>query len=137
MITNTSLTLYNQWADKEKGVIKYVRTVIEDVSWYLKQKTTVADNGLQSADSYEIRIPEESEPEDKSYIDPDEFINLTKEDVDKYWTIRKDDLFAKGVLDTEIESMEELSNSCSYAGIVMSTSDNRIGLNPHWQIGGA
>lgn len=138
MTTNADLTIYAQWANPATQCMEYKRSCIEGVSWYSQQKTNVVNNAIESADVYKIRIPEESvQLEGKEYIAPEEYRVLTTDRVDSYWTIGTGDLFVKGIVTDEIESMEQLFQTYENAGKVLSVSDNRRGLEMHWRIGGA
>lgn len=138
MTTNADLTIYAQWANPVTQCMEYKRTCIEGVSWYARQQTNVVNNAIESADVYKIRIPEESGwPGGKEYISPEQFRVLPANRVDAYWTVGNGDLFVKGVVFDEIDSMEQLFQTHENAGKVLSISDNRQGLEPHWRIGGA
>lgn len=58
MMTNADLTIYNSHGVDKKTARKiYLKTQIKGVNFYTKQQTTVTDQGLSSADLYQIRIP--------------------------------------------------------------------------------
>ena len=118
MMTNADLTIYNiHGVDKKTARKIYLKTQIKGVNFYTKQQTTVTDQGLSSADLYQIRIP------------------LSAEEAEKYWTINNGDLFGKGLLEDFEKELEFLKQQ--YTGKVLSFSDNRRGSLPHWRIGGA
>ena len=136
MMTNADLTIYNSHGVDKKTARKiYLQTQIKGVNFYTKQQTTVTDQGLSSADLYQIRIPLSADTEGKEYIDADKYRGLSAEEAEKYWTINNGDLFGKGLLEDFEKESEFLKQQ--YTGKVLSFSDNRRGGLPHWRIGGA
>ena len=84
MMTNADLTIYNnRGVDKKTARKLYLKTQIKGVSFYTKQQTTVTDQGLSSADMYQIRIPLSADTEGKEYIDADKYyrFRITGEEV--------------------------------------------------------
>ena len=133
MLTNADITLYNHKYNKITRLDEWYRTVIYGVHFYKDNKVSVGENGLNSADAYKIRIPEEADC-DKSYIQADEY--AFSDNVSGNWTIQDADIIVSGVCDTNIEKPSDLTeNHISYCKIV-SWSDNRFGRLPHWRIGG-
>ena len=136
MMTNADLTIYNnRGVDKKTARKTYLKTQINGVNFYTKQQTNVTDQGLSSADLYQIRIPLSADAEGKEYIDADKYRELSAEEAEKYWTINNGDLFGKGLLEDFEKESEFLKQQ--YTGKVLSFSDNRRGSLPHWRIGGA
>lgn len=96
MMTNADLTIYNSHGVDKKTARKiYLKTQIKGVNFYTKQQTTVTDQGLSSADMYQIRIPLSADTQGKEYIDADKYRELSAEEAEKYWTINNGDLFGK------------------------------------------
>ena len=136
MMTNADITIYNSHGVDKKTARKiYLNTQIKGVNFYTKQQTTVTDQGLSSADLYQIRIPLSADTEGKEYIDADKYRGLSAEEAEKYWTINNGDLFGKGLLEDFEKESEFLKQQ--HTGKVLSFSDNRRGSLPHWRIGGA
>ena len=118
MITNADLTIYNKrGVNKKTARTIYLKTQIRGVNFYTKQVTNVFDQGLKSADLYQIRIPLSADTE-----------------AVHYWTINNGDLFGKGLLEDFEKESEFLKQQ--YTGKVLSFSDNRRGSLQHWKIGG-
>lgn len=136
MMTNADLTIYNKrGVNKKTARTVYLKTHIRGVSFYKKQVTNVSDQGLKSADLYQIRIPLSADTQGKQYIDADKYRELSAEEAEKYWTINNGDLFGKGLLDDFEKESEFLKQQ--YTGKILSFSDNRRGNLQHWKIGGA
>lgn len=133
MITNADITIYNHKVDKITRLDTWQRTIIRGVHFYVDNKVSVGDGGLNSADVYKIRIPEEAEC-DKTYIPEDEYFTLG--DVSGFWTIQEDDIIVRGICDIEIEKPADLKERHVRYCKVTSWSDNRRGGLPHWRIGG-
>jgi len=132
MITNADITVYNQKLNPETKLIEYKRTQIENVNWYSKQEVSVGDKGLNSADSYKIRIPEESPA--STYVNEKEYSKL--ENVSGHWTLKNGDKIVRGLVDDDIAKGSDLGKYAEVCTVV-SYSDNRRGLLPHWRVGGA
>lgn len=130
MITNADITLYNHYYDKDTRLDKWHRTVIRGVHFYVDHKVSVGDNGLNSADVYKIRIPEDADYQG-AYVSEDEWIALGQ-NVSGKWTLQSDDLVVLGECDLDIDRPAQLKRYCK----VTSWSDNRFGGLPHWRIGG-
>ena len=135
MITNADLTIYNKrGVNKKTARTIYLKTQIRGVNFYTKQVTNVFDQGLKSADLYQIRIPLSADTQGKQYIDADLYKKLSDEEAVHYWTINNGDLFGKGLLEDFEKESEFLKQQ--YTGKVLSFSDNRRGSLQHWKIGG-
>ena len=135
MITNADLTIYNKrGVNKKTARTIYLNTQLTGVKFYTKQVTNVFDQGLKSADLYQIRIPLSADTQGKQYIDADLYKKLSDEEAVHYWTINNGDLFGKGLLEDFEKESEFLKQQ--YTGKVLSFSDNRRGSLQHWKIGG-
>lgn len=125
MKCNTAITIYNKYYDKAVGYDRWQRTVINDVHWFKKTKTTVASTGLIAADETKIRIPL---PVDYTFIDPDDWPKVA--DKTDCWTLQPGDRIVMG------ESTQEITKASALTGAVtiLGWGDNRHGLNPHWGV---
>lgn len=136
MITNADITIYNYRYNAEKKEKEYRRTQIRGVHFHTEQKVSVMEKGAVSADIYKIRIPKDAAVQDgRVFIDAKKYHLLGDGEVDNYWTVDKEDLFVKGLVDDEIISLSDLK-SYSESGRIKSFSVNDYGLNPHIRIGG-
>ena len=75
MITNADITLYNHYLDRDTRLDNWHRAIIRGVHFYVDHKVSVGDNGVNSADIYKIRIPEDAEFSGQ-YISEDEWLEL-------------------------------------------------------------
>lgn len=133
MIINADITIYNRKTNKETHFDEWKRTVIKGVHYFVDNKVTVGEKGLFSADVHKIRIPGDIESANQ-YLPASEYLQV--EDREKYWTIRNDDIVVRGVCNIDIEKPADLkAQGIEYCKIV-SWSDNRRGMTPHWRIGG-
>lgn len=133
MVTNADITIYNHKTNKNTRLDEWQRTVIRGVWFYVDHKVSVGDGGLNSADVYKIRIPEEAESS-RLYVPEEEY--FCREDVSGYWTLQEDDLVVCGVCDIEIEKPADLKERHIRYCKITSWSDNRFGGSPHWRVGG-
>lgn len=137
MTTNADMTIYNYWYNPKTKEWEYRRTQIEAVHWYTDQKVAVTDKGIVSGDIYKIRIPNDALIEDgRRYLAAEQYHNLSIENVGRYWTIDKEDLFVKGLIQDDVASLTGLKQYPE-SGKVVSFSVNWHGSDPHIRIGGA
>lgn len=135
MLTNATITIFNRIPDGAGKKFVYVPHVIPKVWFHTNQKSSAGENGLKSADEYQIRIPY-SECED--WITSDVFLKL--EYPSKNWTVQNGDLFIVGVWSggDRVSGMNEIKKEFSgVAGEVLSHSENFFGSSEHIRIGGS
>lgn len=114
MITNADCTIYHKIYNPETRLDEWEPSQHQGVNWYGKQAVSVGDSGLNTADSYIVRIPTES------------CISVTKGDV-----------VVKGLVQDAITSPSQLKQYESF--LVTAVRDNRRGspMMRHWRIEGA
>lgn len=133
MITNADITIYNHKYDKNTRLDKWQKTVIRGVHFYVDNKVSVGDGGLNSADVYKIRIPEGAECS-RVYVPEDEYYAAAV--TSGYWTLQEDDIVVRGICNIDIEKPSDLKTQHVKYCKITSWSDNRFGSLPHWRIGG-
>lgn len=131
MYTNADITIYNRKFQKDTRLDEWYRTVIRGVYFYVDNKVSVGDNGLNSADVYKIRIPEDAKCE-SVYIPEHEYANMVNPK--GYWTLQEGDYIVNGACVMDISKPADLEGlrKCK----ILSWSDNRHGRLPHWRVGG-
>lgn len=134
MITNADITLYNYYYDKDTRLDRWHRIIIRGVHFYVDHKVSVGDNGLNSADVYKIRIPEDAKFLDE-YVQEDEWAVLGSNIAGK-WTLQHDDIVVLGGCEMDIDRPAELKGTGKKYCKITSWADNRFGALPHWRIGG-
>ena len=114
MLTNADITIYHESYNPETRLKEWEPTQYPGVNWYGKQAVSVADNGLNTADSYIVRIP-----------------------TDKPVTVATGDLVVKGLVTEQITSPSQLVKKYE-CFTVTAVRDNRRGLPimQHWRIEG-
>lgn len=133
MLMNAKITIFNQWPDRESRRMVFIPHVIPKVWFHVNQKSTAGENGLRSADEYQIRIPYS---ECGEWISPDEFHQLTE--IHEEWTVRNGDFFILGEWTGEnVVGVEGIKKEFSGTiGKVLSHSENFFGSSKHIRIGG-
>lgn len=134
MVTNATITIFNRIPDKVSKKFVYVPHVIPKVWFHTNQKSSVGENGLKSADEYQIRIPY-SECED--WTSSDVFLEL--EDSSQNWTVQNGDLFIVGIWNgaDRVSGINEIEKEFSgVVGEILSHSENFFGSSKHIRIGG-
>lgn len=114
MITNSSLTVYHKYLDKETRLEKWERLNFDKV-WFFGGKGASTNKGYENANDVEIRIPYS-------------FNNII---ISKF-TIG--DILVKGTLKTEIKTQKDLIGHEVYN--ITSITDNKFGNTPHLHLGG-
>lgn len=132
MLTNADITIYNREYIPETRLDVWHRTVIRNVNFYADNKVQHTDSGLKSADSFKVRIPEES-PQ-KPYLEPESYAAAGNKE--SYWTLREGDYVVRGVCEEEIQTPKDLKKELRQVFKITSWSDNRRGGLCHWRIGG-
>lgn len=133
MITNTNITLYNAYLDDDDNT-KYARTIIKCVNWQDEIKSTVTDNGLQSANVIAVYVPVTAMCE-KEYIEPKAYAKLSNSERDKYFTLKAEDKIIKGEYFNEVKGVKDF-NKIDNIATIQGVIDNRFGsLNmQHWEV---
>lgn len=143
MITNSDITLYNSYYDKELGINKYKRTYIYGVN--VQASNNIKNDrvrGLISDDTVSIYIPFIADSEGKQYIKPKAFQRLSNEEKDKYFTFNNTDKIIVGIIDFELTGQGE--NTISYLEnyyddvyniTTIVTNDNGNYDMQHWRVG--
>lgn len=99
-----TITIYNKIViDRED---KYYRTTLNNVLWYGSDTINISGKGITNSDDINIFIPVESL---ENYKKPNEYINLTDEERNDFFTLKKGDIVVKGE-SFDITSITDLKN---------------------------
>lgn len=134
MVTNATITIFNRIPDKVSKKFVYVPHAIQRVWFHTKQKSSAGENGLKSADEYQIRIPYS---ECENWLPSDEF--LKSETPSQNWTVQNGDLFIVGIWNgaDRVSGINEIEKEFSgVVGKILSHSENFFGSSKHIWIGG-
>lgn len=134
MRTNTDITIYNKYFDKETRTDKYQRIVLYGVFWDDKKAMNKLQSGLENADEVFVVIPF-SVVSNKQYITPKEFERL--EDKSNYFTLKEEDRIVQGEIDFEITGkVSDLDRQ--YEAFTITSVDTKDFGSPHmrhWEVG--
>lgn len=133
MITNCDITIYNHKFNKGTRLDEWHRTIIRGVHFFVDNKVVLGDAGINSANVYKIRIPEDACCESQ-YVTEDEYENM--DNVFGIWTLQNDDYIVLGECSLNIQKPSDLKQAKKRYCKITSWSDNRFGSLPHWRIGG-
>lgn len=103
MLTNGKLTVYNSYYEVTDGINLYFKTVIESAWFNGKVRTSVADNGIVSAEEYNARVLLSASAGGKKYINAKDYQKLPVDMVPYYFTFAPGDKFVQGDIDFEIQ----------------------------------
>lgn len=134
MKTNSDITLYNKYLDKETRLDKYQRTVLKGVFWEDKKAYNRLQSGLESADEVSIIVPFKV-PLERQYLSPKEFEKAI--DKSSYFTLQETDRVVKGIIDYEITSKVSDLDKEYEAFTITSVDTKDFGSNHmrHWELG--
>lgn len=104
---DTDITVYCHSYDKQTKKDLWTRFQVKGVSWYGGQKATVGDSGLNTADTYTVRIPAVAVPDGFKPVNGD--------------------IVAKGLLDLEISKAGDITGYYE-SFVVTGVYDNRRGI---------
>lgn len=139
MITNSDLTIYNKYLNKETERTEYIRTYIYGVNFQVKNMVSIADKGLNSANVATVFIPMNADFSNKKYKKPKAFKNISSLSKDDFFTFEEGDIIVKGICDFELSSknLNELKNNFDdvYSLISIETNENGSEHMHHWKIG--
>jgi hypothetical protein len=133
-----SMTIFNKKYDPSIRDYEYIRTYIIGVNVDKKKAVNVIKSGLENASSGTIIIPiEDLESEDKEYISPKKYQNLSSEETRKYFTFQEGDIVVIGEIDYNINkenTITALKKNYDNVFEIISVDDKLKGGLPHWEI---
>lgn len=137
-LCNDVITVFNARVDPATGGNVWTATVIDGVSWYMTDASTVdaSKGGLVAANKATIRIPVEAKVSGKVYTDPISYKGA--ESVAGLWTLQQGDIIVRGDGSaTQSPTPAALKKTFADCVTVLSVTDNRRAPNaPHWRVTG-
>ena len=130
LFTDT-ITVYNYHRDPETEQETWIRSIIKGVQWrHNKSVITISGNVQTESKIESITIDFQRNYGNKPYISPVEFLKLTADQAEQYWTLNNNgqDMIVLGVSDKDITSeyrISALHKDFQYAVAVTEVSDNR------------
>lgn len=126
------MTVYNYHRDKDTGKETWQRTVIHGVQWRHGKRGIAITAGEVTAGNVEsITVDCEHTYGNKPYADPAAYSRLSEQERAVRWTLNDlegQDVLVYGKTEQEINEEYRIKNLLqdhTYAGIVVSVSDNR------------
>src|SRR5699024_5010091 len=134
MHTNTDITIYNKYFDKETRTDKYQRTVIQDVFWEERKAYNRLKSGLESADKVFVLIPL-ADISNRQYITRNAFRKVGSKE--NYFTLAEEDKIVRGEIYFEIEGkLSDLDKKYEAFTITsVDTHDYGSYYMRHWEVG--
>ena len=129
-----TITVLNRRIDPETRMEDYIPTVINGVSWYSRIRSGVGERGLNAANEFVIRIPEDADFGGKTYVDPVAYREAAA--VAGVFTLANDDIVVKGTVAGEVSPgiLHENNVECF---TILGVTDNRRAPNaPHFKVVG-
>ena len=112
------ITIFYRFYDKTQRKDIWFLKQLSGVSWYGGQKVDVSDRGLNTADTYTVRIPEHLTD---GYI-AEKFYDGSPDT----WTIQTGGYIALGLIDDIPEKIVDVTNGTAL--VVTGVYDNRRGI---------
>ena len=133
-----SITIFNKKYDPAKRDYDYIRTYIEGVNVEKKKAVNVIKSGLENASSGTVYIPvEDLNTEDKEYISPKKYQDLTSKNLDNYYTLQTGDIVVIGMIDYIVDkdnTVTKLKNEFDDVFEILIVDDKLKGGLPHWEV---
>lgn len=106
MITNTGITIYNKYYNRDTMLEEWHRTQISVANWQGETAISVGDKGLNSDNTANIYIPMDANFGGKTYVGPKAYANLSHDELSKHFTFSPDDKIVKGLIDFEVTGLK-------------------------------
>lgn len=138
MLANADITIYNKWYNRTTRLDEWKRVQIKDVEWYGGHAVTVTDHGLNTADTYTVRIPLASAPFNRVFTVPENWASASSDALAQFWTLQAGDIVVRGLVGEDITKAADVTNKYSECFTVTGWRDNRRGstIVQHWRIDG-
>ena len=132
------ITIFNKKYDSAIRDYIYIRTYLIGVNIEKKKAVNVIKSGLENASSGTIYIPiEDLDSENKEYISPKRYNQLSAEEVKKYYTLQSGDIVVNGIIDYTIDennTITALKNNYDDVFEIIVVDNKLKGGLPHWEI---
>ncbi len=133
-----SITIFNKKYDSTIRDYIYIRTYLMGVNIEKKKAVNVIKSGLENASSGTIYIPtDDLDSENKEYISPKKYNQLSAEEVKKYYTLQSGDIVVNGIIDYTIDennTITALKNNYDDVFEIIVVDNKIKGGLPHWEI---
>lgn len=123
------VTIYPTFTDKSTGNQINIRCTLKGCFWNDDSIAVFQRTGIQTANSVTLFVPYAKESTGRQYVSPDEWNNLSFDELDKYWTVnpRQLPLMVQG--DNPFDKFEWASPTA--ANRITVQEDNFIRANPN------
>lgn len=133
-LCNETITVFNAKLDTTLDKDVYNGSVIEGVSWFCEIVSAV-DEGLKAANKFTIRIPEDADFGEKSYVSPQEY--AAANNVSGLFTLANGDIIVKGAVTESGLKPKDLHERYEAFTILGVTDNRRAPKAPHWKVVGS
>lgn len=127
------VTILNKVEDDD-GVM-YYPTIVDKALYVNIDNSKSSLTGIDTGDSVKVTIPF-SVGVFHSFVDGLTYNRLSVDEKVNKWTLRKDDIIVKGIVDSPI-SKKDLVSTYPYQMTITRVNTNDFGSLKHWFIGGA
>lgn len=127
------VTILNKVEDDD-GVM-YYPTIVDKALYVNIDNSKSSLTGIDTGDSVKVTIPF-SVGVFQSFVDGLTYNRLSVDEKVNKWTLRKDDIIVKGIVDSPI-SKKDLVSTYPYQMTITRVNTNDFGSLKHWFIGGA
>lgn len=114
MFDDYDITIVNSYVDKDSRTTKYKSTHLIGVDWQDKVGVNIYQTrGIVNGDDIKIFIPFNVDSENRQYIKPKAYKQLSNLERDAYYTFNTGDKVIKGLIYNEItsESLRQIENT--------------------------
>lgn len=108
---DTTVTIYNQYMDKQTQLVHWYRTVVTDCFWKFDGSTVTVGDVVLDSKSILCRIPK-----DDKFLEKQDWIKLPNDEMGNYFTLASGDIIVKGVCEEEIDEYTSGHHSTDLLG---------------------
>ena len=127
------VTILNKVEDDD--VVMYYPTIVDKALYVDIDNSKSSLTGIDTGDSVKVTIPFSVGVFD-SFVDGLTYNRLSADEKVNKWTLRKDDIIVKGIVESKI-SKKDLVSTYPYQMTITRVNTNDFGSLKHWFIGGA
>lgn len=130
-----TITVLNRRYNPTTGLDDWIPTVIHGVSWHSSIKANVTNEGLKAADTATVRIPEDADAGERSYLAPPAY--KAAEDVSGAYTLAHGDLLVRAEISEPVTPAQVQATYEDAVTILAVTDNTRRPHAPHRKVVGA
>lgn len=131
---NQTITIHNFMRHENESEDTRYTTVLKGVYFLKDESMNLVSPGTVKSDIVTVIIPKKLFQSSKKFIEPYKYDKLSKEDLDKYFTLRNGDFVSLGDVTGEIESFDDYRNDVGNVYEISAVTDNDFGGMANFEV---